>query len=72
MGVDYSDALMRYIDLVCFIYEHLFMNREERRSHRRELYRLQRDRENFNLMTICTKSSPAAFKYFKPTLNLAT
>ena len=50
MGVDCSDA---HIDLVGFIYEQgrkvvhwaLFMNREERLSHRRELYRLRRETE---------------------------
>ena len=31
--------------LVCFIYVHLVMNREERLSHRRELCRLRRERE---------------------------
>ena len=50
MGVDFSDA---HLDLAGFIYEQgqkvvwwaLFINREERLSCRRELYRLRKERE---------------------------
>ena len=40
-----ESRLLHVHNSVCFIYARLVMNREERLSRRRELYRLRRERE---------------------------